>query len=279
MPVWHQICQIELARAIFFCNTCVAANPRTIENDMSEGTEWPKRRGRPALPPEKGKRYAIGIRTTKELRDLLQKAADSSGRSLAQEIEFRLERSFGDSQHLFLGLEAAFGRELAALTLLLGIAMKRTRDFVEPLIGRRRERPWPFRASRGSGMTTAEITDLLQYAQHTMPRSKRRGIADPFVFDQVAKSVAMMLDALRPEDDPTVPLPPKSKDPRVIAMIMEHAATFGVMEACDDLMDPDQHDNPVFDIVRYWLGAAAFSRLVARLQEEQDSGASGGQMK
>ena len=54
----------------------------------------PKRRGRPNLPAGEGKRYALGLRTTKELRDLLQQAADSSGRSLAQEIEFRLERSF-----------------------------------------------------------------------------------------------------------------------------------------------------------------------------------------
>jgi hypothetical protein len=49
-------------------------------------------RGRPALPAEKGKRYAIGIRTTKALKDALLSASRASGRSLAQEIEFRLER-------------------------------------------------------------------------------------------------------------------------------------------------------------------------------------------
>jgi hypothetical protein len=53
-----------------------------------------RRRGRPALPPEEVKRHALGIRTTKKLKDLLQLAADSSGRSVAQEIEFRLEQSF-----------------------------------------------------------------------------------------------------------------------------------------------------------------------------------------
>lgn len=51
-------------------------------------------RGRPRLPPDEGKRHAVGIRTTKQLKDLLQRAADSSGRSIAQEIEFRLENSF-----------------------------------------------------------------------------------------------------------------------------------------------------------------------------------------
>src|SRR4051794_3753717 len=61
---------------------------------MSDAPKPPKRPGRPALPPERGKRYALGFRTTKELRDSLQQAADSSGRSLAQEIEFRLEQTF-----------------------------------------------------------------------------------------------------------------------------------------------------------------------------------------
>jgi hypothetical protein len=40
------------------------------------------------------KRYPLSLRTTKELRQKLEKASAHSGRSLAQEIEFRLERSF-----------------------------------------------------------------------------------------------------------------------------------------------------------------------------------------
>jgi hypothetical protein len=40
------------------------------------------------------KRFPLSLRTTKELRQRLEKAATSSGRSLAQEIEIRLERSF-----------------------------------------------------------------------------------------------------------------------------------------------------------------------------------------
>src|SRR6478609_7194902 len=76
---------------------------------MSDAPEPSKRRGRPALPPEKGKRYALGLRTTKELRDLLQQAADSSGRSLAQEIEFRLERSFDREKNLAEAMTEVFG--------------------------------------------------------------------------------------------------------------------------------------------------------------------------
>ena len=83
---------------------------------MAKAQQERRPRGRPALPPDKAKRHAVGIRTTKELKDSLQRAADLSGRSLAQEIEFRLEQSFE--------VEKAFGgpetqkllRVLAGLT-------------------------------------------------------------------------------------------------------------------------------------------------------------------
>jgi hypothetical protein len=41
-----------------------------------------------------GKRYPLNMRTTKELRDRVDEAAMASGRSLVQEVEFRLENSF-----------------------------------------------------------------------------------------------------------------------------------------------------------------------------------------
>jgi hypothetical protein len=71
--------------------------------------------GRPSLPPEQGKRYPVGIRTTKELKDLLQAAATASGRSVAQEIEHRLETSF-QTEALYGGPRtAALLRGLAGL--------------------------------------------------------------------------------------------------------------------------------------------------------------------
>lgn len=41
-----------------------------------------------------GKRHALHLRTTRELREQIGAAAEASGRSMAQEVEFRLERSF-----------------------------------------------------------------------------------------------------------------------------------------------------------------------------------------
>src|SRR4051794_36998227 len=131
MPILHPICRIGLAVARFSCDTRLIEKCRTGENQMSKGSPGqgassapPKRRGRPNLPAGEGKRYALGLRTTKELRDLLQQAADSSGRSLAQEIEFRLERSFERERTLAELLTASLGGERTSrhVQALAGIA-------------------------------------------------------------------------------------------------------------------------------------------------------------
>lgn len=50
--------------------------------------------GRPSLPPERRKRNNVGIRMRDKLRADLQNAGAANGRSLSEEIETRLERSF-----------------------------------------------------------------------------------------------------------------------------------------------------------------------------------------
>lgn len=48
-------------------------------------------------PPAVGrqrKRVPLNMRTTRALRDRVEAAAEASGRSIAQEVEFLLERSF-----------------------------------------------------------------------------------------------------------------------------------------------------------------------------------------
>lgn len=57
-------------------------------------TSGGKKRGRKPLPPGEGKRLPVSFRTTRELRDRLDKACDVSGRSLAQEVEHRMDQSF-----------------------------------------------------------------------------------------------------------------------------------------------------------------------------------------
>ena len=50
--------------------------------------------GRPNKPPVEGERNMLGFRVTAELKGRLMAAAKASGRSVSQEAELRLERSF-----------------------------------------------------------------------------------------------------------------------------------------------------------------------------------------
>ncbi len=69
------------------------------------GSRAPKtKRKRPGRPPQGeyvDKRKTLSTRITSGLRDRLDKSADESGRSLSQEIEFRLEQSFRDEKALY----------------------------------------------------------------------------------------------------------------------------------------------------------------------------------
>lgn len=56
--------------------------------------ETKRRPGRPAKPAVEGERIPLSLRITAELKRNLEAAA--SGRSLSQEAEFRLERSFSE---------------------------------------------------------------------------------------------------------------------------------------------------------------------------------------
>jgi len=65
--------------------------------------------GRPPKGPYHGKSKTLSTRITAELRSRLEEAAGATGRSLSQEIEFRLERSFEKA--------ADFGGVLNSITL------------------------------------------------------------------------------------------------------------------------------------------------------------------
>ena len=63
-----------------------------------------KRRGRPALPESERKSRNLTFRSRGNLRTKLQDAAAASGRSVSEEIEWRLDRSF-DHDEIFGGGE------------------------------------------------------------------------------------------------------------------------------------------------------------------------------
>jgi hypothetical protein len=57
-----------------------------------------KRAGRPSRELQPGERVPMSFRVTPELKAKMDAAAEESGRSVTQEIEFRLEQSFRDDR-------------------------------------------------------------------------------------------------------------------------------------------------------------------------------------
>lgn len=73
--------------------------------------------GRPTKPPRPGERNPLGLRVTAEVKERLERAARESGRSISQEVEMRLERSFAADEHLY---ERFGGRDVYFLASLIG---------------------------------------------------------------------------------------------------------------------------------------------------------------
>lgn len=102
------------------------------------------------MPPKSkrvlpGKRYPLNMRTTKELRDKIEEAATASGRSLVQEVEFRLERSFRQQE-----IEREIKNALEA----------RAASVRDELVGEMRKMLEPFQ--RALGLTREEIAAAAQ---------------------------------------------------------------------------------------------------------------------
>ena len=114
-----------------------------------------------------GKRYPLNMRTTFELRRDLEVAAKASGRSLAQEAEYRLERSFLGQQGVFDAMEFGYGRGTAGILLILGDLMN--------LIGM-------------STLVAASNSE-----------KSREWWNNKYAFDQAKKGVDVILSALEPD--------------------------------------------------------------------------------
>ncbi|WFU68598.1 hypothetical protein [Bradyrhizobium sp. CB2312] len=72
-----------------------------------------KPRGRPALAPAEKKRRNFTFRGTDELHDHISKAAAESGRSISEEIEWRLGQSFFMKDAVRWAVEATVAKTFA----------------------------------------------------------------------------------------------------------------------------------------------------------------------
>jgi hypothetical protein len=105
----------------FFANDIVG----TIENNrdrvsiMGAATSEPARRGRPPLKSGEAKRASFNTRLRNALKEHLEESARAAGRSLSEEIESRLERSFDRTDALGgLEYEALFQMMAAAARVI-----------------------------------------------------------------------------------------------------------------------------------------------------------------
>lgn len=81
-----------------------------------------------------GKRSTLSVRLTPEGRARLEKAASASGRSLAQEVEMRLEKSFGEDvfiDQLFGGSRHSRNFVEASATAIRRIELAREKRWVD----------------------------------------------------------------------------------------------------------------------------------------------------
>lgn len=117
-------------------------------------------------------RVMVGTRLSPEMKQKLDDAAARSGRSQAQEVEFRLEHSFERDDLVPLVLGVHFGRDLSALVYLLAKVMSH------------------------AGFTAI---------------ARRRIVAnwwdDPYAFAEACRWANAVLDAARPEGTPIEPEP------------------------------------------------------------------------
>jgi TraY domain len=134
----------------------------------------------PKRDPKPGERFQIGVRVTPEMKRRLEAAAEQSGRSLTQEAELRLERSFDRQDLLSEVLTTAYGsKQVAGIIMTIAIAFN--------LAGHQAVMFSQPQKSRDP----AQPTDFW--------------LSDPYAFAHAVESVIRVLETVRPDGDANLP--------------------------------------------------------------------------
>ena len=88
---------------------------------MAQGTEAPKRRGRPRLNDEERKRHTMTFRMRDDLRAAVEELAQANGRSLSEQIEYYVEASVRSEAVLI----NQYSTETMSPTLLKAITVRK----------------------------------------------------------------------------------------------------------------------------------------------------------
>lgn len=88
-------------------------------------TATKKRTGRPPKPPRPGQKSSLGLKVTAEIKRRIDTEAMRQGRTQSQEAEWRLARSFDRQDLLDEVLTIAYGKQIAALLIVMGSVLRR----------------------------------------------------------------------------------------------------------------------------------------------------------
>jgi hypothetical protein len=169
----------------------------------------------------------MSFRVTPEFKATLDQAAKESGRSLAQEIELRLERSLDEERHLTDALELWFGRQVAGLMLAIGCLIKEV-----PPVRRPGDIGW---------------------------------LSNPEVFRTIVESINLLLQVVDPNPHPAAWATLRrslNQDDQGHAALC--ASSLAQSIAVPDLEGSTEFF-PLGSIIHRWLGEAAAARLKDRL--------------
>jgi hypothetical protein len=138
-------------------------------------------------PLKPGERVPLSFRVTPEFKAKLDQVAARTGKSVAQEVEQRLEASFEDERRFKDALDLALGPQLSGIVTLLTHAM------------------------RDASWMAHQIAQL--YARQVGGEVPPDWVSDPFSYDQVVQAAIMILEALRPEGER---VPASLLNPRIV---------------------------------------------------------------
>jgi hypothetical protein len=125
-----------------------------------------------------GERVSLGLRVTPAIKTLLDRAAEKSGRSQSQEAELRLERTFQDEELFPQIVESAYGRQSAAMILMLARVISEVGSF--------------------GGFATRRTIEASQEWMNI-----------PYAYAQVRAAVLQVLERCSPDGDVVLPPPAK----------------------------------------------------------------------
>jgi hypothetical protein len=205
--------------------TVNAVRDRSSTNKDNMGRVMPRKAVKTeARGAAEGKRYPLNMRTTFELRSNLEAAAAASGRSLAQEAEFRLERSFLGRQVMSDAMELAYGRGAAGMLLVIGEIMN--------------------------------LAHITAYAATSNFRDSHEWWNNPYAFDQTKKGIDVVFDALKPEGKIEIPTPVKGSRPH-----HEHFGELQAMSLLDGITSEERPDIERQRRLRPLLGDVLVKRI------------------